>query len=100
MYSDEKIDSSEDTDKQIEISSKVQETEPLKQDMKKHNLKLHAKQCKYFDKILNDDSFASRRLIKLYKFRIGLPIDLTKRESKDQQKLLNVFSQKFKNLKM
>ena len=100
MYSDEKIDSSEDTDKQIEISSKVQETEPLKQDMKKHNLKLHAKQCKYFDKIFNDDSFASRRLIKLFKFRSGLPIDLPNRENEDCQKLINVFPQKFKNLKM
>ena len=42
MYSDEKTDSSEDTDKVIEISTNVPETEPLKQDMRKHNLKVHA----------------------------------------------------------
>ena len=83
MYSDEKTDSSEDTDKVIEISTNVPETEPLKQDMRKHNLKVHALHYKYFDKIFNDDSFASRRLIKLFKFRSGLPIDLPNRENED-----------------
>ena len=75
MYSDEKTDESEDSDKEIEITTKVPETEPLKPDMRKHNLKVLAKQYKYFDKIFNDDSFASRRLIKLFKFRSGLPIE-------------------------
>jgi len=42
MYSDEKTDSSEDTDKEIETSTKVPETEPLKQNMRKQNIKVLA----------------------------------------------------------
>lgn len=75
MYSDEKTDESEDSDKEIELSNQVPETEPLKPDMREHDLSVLAKQYKYFDKIFNSDSFASRRLIKLFKFRSGLPIE-------------------------
>jgi hypothetical protein len=75
MYSDEKTDESEDSDKEIELSTKVPETEPLKPDMREHNITVLAKQYKYFDKIFNSDTFASRRLIKLFKLRSGLPIE-------------------------